>query len=810
MRKVKALFVTQYYRPELLGSAPFLADLAEWFRGAGWDITVLTSLPNYPDGEIFPTYRAGAGRHEEIGGVAVERLATWVPKRRTALTRILGDTLFFVRGSWALVTRRVRRQRLVVSLCPSMLVVLLGTMARQRGGTHIVVVHDIQSGLAQTLNIVSASWLLRAMRWCERKILNQVDAVVVLTEEMKAHLRLLGVTATIEVVPIWADTEKIRPVYNAQEGRTRLIYSGSFGRKQNLAQILALAEDLQQRLPPMEILLRGRGAEFNALWSRAVAQGLRNIQFSDLVAAEDLFGEMSGADIHLVVHDPSAADFAIPSKIYNIMAAGLPCVAHARPGSALGRLQRESNGFLCANADDPQALADAALELAENKALRAELGGNGRRYIERSCAKDIILDRYLALADRLQQSPYAQAEPGAMIFEPEAEGHSDEWLRHLIRYARSSRKKGVVWIVVAPDLYKNLLVELRSVADDRIRLLPLTRRETRLCCHRWLSVSSFARWWIARRYLLRTGAAAVHFMSMDLLSLPLALGLAMKRRSISGILFRPSTHYRYLGPYAPTWREKLRDMRKGIVYRLMLSNRRLAAVLTLDPYFPEYATRFYRHANKIIPVADPAIRVTGVARNDGQLVAKIPVNRMLFLLFGHLTERKGTLKLLDALQLLPAETAARVAVMLVGRVDASIEDAVRCKLLQLQHTRPDLLCVLENRWVASSEIETLVERADVVLAPYQRFVGSSGVMLWAAGHGKPLLTQDFGILKAMVEEFRLGMTVDCMNPFSLADAIARIVAQGPESLIDRTSAKEFTARHSTDEFAATVFASIAA
>ena len=810
MRKADLLFISQYYPPELLGSAPFVGDLAEWFRGAGHRVTVLTGLPNYPDGEIFPAYRAGERRREEINGVSVERLSTWVPRRRTAFARIASEVFFFLRGSWAIISRRVRRQRLVVTLCPSILAVLLGTMARRRTGRHIVVVHDIQSGLAQNLDIVSVSWLLHAMRWCERNILNQVDSVVVLTEEMKAHLRLLGVTSTIEVLPIWADTERIRPVHDTQDQTARLIYSGSFGRKQNLAQILALAEDIRERSPQLEILLRGRGAEFDALRSRAVAQGLRNIQFSDLVPARQLFGNVSGADIHLVVHNASAANFAVPSKIYNIMAAGLPCVAQASPESPLARLQQISNGFLCANANDPRALADAALLLANDKALRAEIGRNGRRYVEGSCAKDTILDRFIALADRLQRGSTTRVESGVMIFEPEAEGHSDEWLRHLIRSAQSDGKRGIVWIVVAPGLYQNLLAELRAITGDQIRLLPLSRREARLCCHRRLFVSSFARWWIARRYLSRTRAAAVHFMSVDLLSLPLALGLAMKRRSISGILFRPSTHYRYVGFYAPTWREKLRDLRKGILYRLMLSNRRLTTVLTLDPYFARYAARFYRNGEKIRPVADPTIRVTDLPRNGTHLVEKIPPNRVFFLFFGHLTERKGTLKLLDALQLLPAEVAAQVAVMLVGRVDPSIQDAVQRRFLQLQHTRPGLLCLLENHWVASGEIDALVERADVVLAPYQRFVGSSGVMMWAAGHGKPLLTQDFGLLKSLVEENRLGVTVDCSKPFALSEAIARLVAQGPDSFIDRAAAREFIAEHSPEGFAKAVLASAGA
>jgi colanic acid biosynthesis glycosyl transferase WcaI len=810
MRKNKALFITQYYRPELVGSAPFCGDLAEWLRGAGWEITVLTGLPNYPDGKVFEPYRRGAGRRECINGVGVERLAVWVPKRRFALARIASEVWFLIQGWWAIASRRVRPHRLVVSLCPSILAVLLGSLARHPTGRHVAIVHDIQSGLAQGLNMIRASWLLRVMRWCERGIFNRVDLIVVLTDEMKEYLRQLGVVAAIEIVSIWADTERIQPVPDVEDESARLVYSGSFGRKQNLEQIVALAADIKHRAPEMEILLRGRGAEFEALRTQATAKGLRNIRFSDLVAADRLFADMSSADIHLVVHDPSAASFAIPSKIYNIMAAGLPCVAQAQPETALGRLQRESNGFLCVRAGDPQALAGAALRLAGDIALRRELGRNGRRYVERNCAKEIVLDRLLARAEGLSLRHSVSQAESTLIFEPEAEGHSDEWLRHLIRYAQARAENGIVWIVMAPGLYDNLAVALRRVAGDQVRLLPLTRREARLCCHQWLSVSSFARWWIARRYLSRTHARAVHFLSLDLLSLPLALGLPMKRRSVSGTLFRPSTHYRFLGPYDPDWRERLRDARKNILYRLMLSNRSLSTALTLDPYFARYAARFYRNGAKIRPVADPAKHPETVSCDVAPLAAKIPPHRVFFLLFGHLTERKGTLKLLDALQLIPSEIAARVVVMLAGKLDPAIRHVTRYKLSRLRDARPGLSCQLEDRWVENEEIEALMGRADVVLAPYQRFVGSSGVMLWAARFGKPLLTQDFGVLGSLAREHQLGMTVDCTNPFLLADAIAQLVAKGPENFIDRALAREFIAKHSPDDFAKAVLASLAA
>jgi glycosyltransferase involved in cell wall biosynthesis len=116
---------------------------------------------------------------------------------------------------------------------------------------------------------------------------------------------------------------------------------------------------------------------------------------------------------------------------------------------------------------------------------------------------------------------------------------------------------------------------------------------------------------------------------------------------------------------------------------------------------------------------------------------------------------------------------------------------------------------LEDRRLAIEEIAGLVERADVVLAPYKRFVGSSGVVLWAARAGRPLLTQDFGLVGRLVREHRLGLTADTSAPPALAAAIERMVHEGPVTFLDRAAAQSFIADRTPENFAASVFASMA-
>src|SRR5262249_52600495 len=156
-----------------------------------------------------------------------------------------------------------------------------------------------------------------------------------------------------------------------------------------------------------------------------------------------------------------------------------------------------------------------------------------------------------------------------LILEPDAEGHSQEWLQHLADFVARDDTVSAISVAAPPALCNALARAQPAAADGRIRFIALKPRELRLCTHRSLSVAAFARWWTMCRCLGRSGADCGFFLSLALLCLPLALGLRTSDKPIAGILFRPSVHYGALGRYRPSSGEWLRDLRKDLLYRLM-------------------------------------------------------------------------------------------------------------------------------------------------------------------------------------------------------------------------------------------------
>jgi colanic acid biosynthesis glycosyl transferase WcaI len=335
-----------------------------------------------------------------VGEVTVERLCSGAPRKSSALARIMNEADFLVRGLAALASGRIPRHPVVLALCPSILCVTLGLAARQRGGLCIAIVHDIQSGLAERLGM-GGGRLAALMRTAERIMLNRVDLVVVLSAEMRHQLREIGVTTPIDVVPLWVDTDQIRPAARGAHAAVKVLYSGNLGRKQGLGQVVAMAEELARLRPEIEIILRGNGNQVEALAAEIDRLHLENVRLAELQPHEDLAKALGVGDIHLVPQNPEAAAFAVPSKVYNIMAVGRPFVATALPDSTLWQLQRQSDAFLCVPPNEPSRFADAVLQLADDDALRHDLGRRGRQFVERHYAKPVILASLMSRLDAL-------------------------------------------------------------------------------------------------------------------------------------------------------------------------------------------------------------------------------------------------------------------------------------------------------------------------------------------------------------------------------------------------------------------------
>lgn len=403
-----------------------------------------------------------------------------------------------------------------------------------------------------------------------------------------------------------------------------------------------------------------------------------------------------------------------------------------------------------------------------------------------------------------------------LVFEPEHGGHHPAYVHMLAIWLTRRAHNLRVSFAVTDDLRERLRLEDRFEFGESplIDVRPIAAAAARTCYQGPLSQRSLARMRLINALVRDTGAGHVVSTYLDSLQLSLALGLRPPLgATISGILFRPSVHSIYSQQNGVNFRERVRDKRKLIMYRLMLRNPSLTRVMSLDPYFVPYASSTFRTSARIVAIPDPVVESPAVAEfaDVGADLRKcISEERATFTLFGSLTERKGVLQVLDALHRLPAKTRAKVRVVLAGRIDPAIATQVHdiARSLQNISANAEYLRIVD-RLLTTAELSWLVRESSVILAPYQRFVGSSGVLAWAAAHRRPVIAQEYGLVGALVRDHRLGLAINTSDPNRIAAAVMQLAdARSREMIAADARCSEFLCGRTADDFATAVFAGI--
>lgn len=396
----RTVIIAQYFWPEPIGSAPYCSDLAEWLAKNGHEVRVITSRPHYPAPGLYPQWHDGSRDREKYGNASVVRVKGNHRFGSGLFGRLANDLVFTIQALRKCMSKDLRETVGVVAcFVPSVLALFPARwLARRAQASLVVIIHDIESGLASSLGIARLRPVIALMRFVERVAFSMATQIVVLSEAMGAEIVALGVTRPVSVLPIWTsvpdDEEDVEPrPFTA-------MYSGNFGKKQNLDQLIPVIEALHRDKAPIQFVMQGDGSERQRLQSRLLEMKLGNVEFRDLVPAVELVRSLRSADVHLVPQALKVAPYAIPSKVFGIMGAARPFIAVAEDGSPLHTLAIESGGGVCVRPGDDQAFMSALTRLSQDGSLRREMGRRGRDYVMRHMLREQVLQQYGALLAR--------------------------------------------------------------------------------------------------------------------------------------------------------------------------------------------------------------------------------------------------------------------------------------------------------------------------------------------------------------------------------------------------------------------------
>lgn len=395
------LILTQYYPPEIGAPQIRLRSVAHMLRRHGIAVEVLTAMPNYPAGKIFPGYAGRWHMREEIDGVSVRRTWVYAGTGKSASIRLANYLSFTCTALLATLTGP-RPDVMLVESQPLSLGLVAILMKWLRGVPYIYNVPDLQIDVAQQLGFIQNRSFLRFAAALENFFLHQSWKISTVTHRFMEHFQSRGLPRTqITFLPNGADTEFLKPQSPSRafldrwklHGKKVFLYVGTHAYYHGLDTLIEAADLLRGR-SDIVFLMIGSGPERARLKQLSADRGLTNVIFGQSPYEEmDQLYSIAYASVATLRKIEVAKSMRL-SKVFPSLSCAVP-VIYAGVGEAAELLEANKCGVVV-EPEEPTLLAQAIARLASDPTIRHEMGYAGRALVEREYSWSIIVGRWLA------------------------------------------------------------------------------------------------------------------------------------------------------------------------------------------------------------------------------------------------------------------------------------------------------------------------------------------------------------------------------------------------------------------------------
>lgn len=380
---MKILVVCQHYWPESYPST----DICEGLVQMGHEVHVITDIPNYPMGYIFPEYKGGKRRKEERNGVRIFRTFT-IGRRSSTLFRMLNyysfaasSTLF----SWGL--KKDYDVVFTIQASPIMMVNAALSYAKRAKKKCLFYTMDLWPASLSAGGISEGSPIYKLFGWVSRRLYRRADRILITSGMFRGYLKENFRIADegIGYLPQYAAAQFEHLPETGKKDTVDLMFAGNVGAAQSLTTVLQAAELLQDE-PGLRWHIVGDGSELENLKRFAREKKLSNVIFHGRKPPEEMprYYAMADAMMVTLTADPFVG-MTLPAKVQSYMAAGKPVLA-AAGGEIPQVLQAAGCGF-CAEAENGPAFAQAVRQFLACPDQK-QLGKNARAYYESHFTRD--------------------------------------------------------------------------------------------------------------------------------------------------------------------------------------------------------------------------------------------------------------------------------------------------------------------------------------------------------------------------------------------------------------------------------------
>ncbi len=367
-----------------------LLELSRGFKDKGWEVSVVTAMPNYPKGEIFKQYAGKFSLTEDIQGIKILRYWMYSSNAAKSIPRIISMLSFSFTSLFSFGFIKKFKPDYILSESPPLTLAFSGyLLSKFTGSKFIMNVSDVWPLSAKELGVINDGTLYRILERFEKYLYKKSFLCSGQSEEIVAHIKQSGGEG-VYLFRNGVDVRRfeIKETKFSNTDNIKIIYAGLLGVAQG---IYDMARNIDFRELNSELHIYGEGAEKAKLENYLSENRNKNIFLHKSVSREEIPELLSGYYCTII---PLVNNIygAVPSKIYEAMAAGLPVLFS---GSGEGaKIIHDNKAGLISGPKDYNSLKENIIKLRNSVNLRNEMSVRGRKLAEERFDRNILIEKF--------------------------------------------------------------------------------------------------------------------------------------------------------------------------------------------------------------------------------------------------------------------------------------------------------------------------------------------------------------------------------------------------------------------------------
>jgi glycosyltransferase involved in cell wall biosynthesis len=401
---MKIVVICHYFPPEIGAPSARIYEMAKHWVDLGNEVHVITCFPNHPTGIIPDEYKGMKYKEEDVDGIHVHRNYVYATPNKGFIKKTLGHISFML-SSILISMKKIDKPDVIITSSPTFFSIFSGYWySLRKKADFILEIRDLWPAAMIELGVMREGLMTKVLEEMELFFYRKSKKLIMVTQSFKENVVSRGINEDkVYVITNGVNQELFYPKGKNQElinkynlqNKFVISYVGAHGISQNLSTILDVAKKLRE-CKTIEFLFVGEGAEKDRLKQIAKEKELSNVQFIDAQSKELMPEFYNLSDLCLIpLKNIELFKTFIPSKMFEIMACGVPIVASLEGEAA--KILEDSKAAKVVKPDNSDEIVEAIKSLINDREEYNKMKAKGPEFVEKNYSRNKLAEKYLEI-----------------------------------------------------------------------------------------------------------------------------------------------------------------------------------------------------------------------------------------------------------------------------------------------------------------------------------------------------------------------------------------------------------------------------